>query len=218
MRERQRREGRARLRRGSAVHAPLRAHDIEVALHPEVYEPAEDSFLLADALLARDLAGTRALDVGTGTGIAAVAMAERGARVVAVDANPHAVHLARRNLAGRGGVVRGDLATAFRGPFDLVAFNAPYLPSARGERVEGWLDAAFHGGDDGVAVARRFVRDLPRLLAPGGEALLVASTRGDLGALATEAADAGLAVDEVGDARFFFERVVLLRLRRSGRA
>lgn len=190
----------------------LSAHDLEVALHPDVYEPAEDSFLLAEAILARDLAGRRALDVGTGTGIAGLAMAQRGARVVAVDASPHAAALARRNLAGRASVVRGDLASALRGPFDLVAFNAPYLPSAPEERVEGWLDAAFHGGKGGVEVARRFVRDLPRVLAPDGEALLVASSRGDLDGLREEAASAGLAMSEVGDVKFFFERVVLFRL------
>jgi len=195
----------------------VRARDIPLDTHPDVYEPAEDSRLLADAILARDLAGKRVLDVGTGSGIAAVAAAMRGARVLAVDLNAVACALARANAAKNGtavGVLRGDLATGVRGPFDLVAFNAPYLPSAPHERLAGPLDAAFHGGEGGVEVATRLVRDLPRILAPDGEALVVASSRGDLDALRDEAAQAGLAVAEEAEVRFFFERVGLWRLRR----
>lgn len=196
----------------------MRASQIPLATHRDVYEPAEDSFLLADAVLARDLAGKRALDVGTGTGLAAIAAALKGARAVAVDVNPHAVALARANAAAsevRVDVVRGDLASALHGSFDLVTFNAPYLPSAPEERVPGWLDAAFHGGEGGVEVAARLVADLPRLLAPEGEALLVVSSRGDLDALDAATRKAGLARSELGEARFFFERVVLWSLRRQ---
>jgi release factor glutamine methyltransferase len=178
-----------------------------------VYEPAEDTELLARALAQAepDMRGLRCLDVGTGTGAIALALHERGARVAAVDVSPLACRLARENL-GAPVVVRGDLATAFRGPFDLVAFNAPYLPSSPEERVEGWLDRAFHGGEGGVEVSARLIADLPRVLAPHGRAYLVVSSRADLPALGRALAQAALVAVPVASARWFFEEVAIWRI------
>jgi release factor glutamine methyltransferase len=187
----------------------------DLSLHPDVYEPAEDTQLLLD-VLARDepaLAGARAIDVGTGTGAVARALAAAGARVVAVDINPHAAALARRNAPGAD-VLRGDLMRAVRGPFDVVAFNAPYLPSAEEERVEGWLDHAFHGGEGGVETTLRLVADLPRVLAPHGRAYVVVSSRADTAAIEEAARRAGLAVEKRGSVRFFFEEVAVWRFAR----
>lgn len=178
----------------------------------DVYEPAEDTALLIRVLRAEVRTGERALEVGTGSGAVAKALAELGARVVAVDINPLAARAAHA-LAGPI-VLRGDLASALRGPFDVVAFNAPYLPSSDEERVEGWLDHAFHGGEGGVEVSERFVRDLPRVLAPGGRAYLVVSSRADLPRLLATIAAAGLAAAPAGSARFFFEEVSVWRLSR----
>lgn len=177
----------------------------------DVYEPSDDTFLLRDALLAEPVAGQRALEVGPGSGVVAKALMDAGARVVAVDVNPDACRATR---ALGVPVLRGDLATALRGPFDLVAFNAPYLPSEPEERVEGWLDHAFHGGEGGVEVSERLVKDLPRVLAPGGKAFLVVSSRADLDRLARTVAAAGLRHEKVASARFFFEEVAVWRLER----
>lgn len=182
-------------------------------LHPDVYEPSEDTELLVRTLREREptLAGQRALDVGTGTGAIAAALSALGARVVAVDVSPHAVALARENAPGAD-VLRGDLMGALRGRFAVVAFNAPYLPSAPEERLAGWIDRAFHGGDAGVEVSERFVRDLPRVLAPGGRAYLVVSSRADLDRLAATIAAAGLRHEKLASARWFFEEVAVWRL------
>ncbi len=185
-------------------------------LHPDVYEPAEDTELLLRVIAEQepDLDGQRALDVGTGTGVISRALAARGARTVAVDLNPHATRIARLNTRGRVDIVRGDLATALRGPFDVVTFNAPYLPSAPEERVEGWLDHAFHGGDTGIETSVRLIHDLPRLLAPGGRAYLVVSSRADLARLEAEAHEACLKHESLAATRFFFEEVSVWRLGR----
>lgn len=185
-------------------------------LHPDVYEPAEDTALLQRVVREREpaLAGARCLDAGTGTGAVTRTLLDLGARVVAVDVSPHATRLARENARGAD-VVRGDLTTALRGPFAVVTFNAPYLPSEPHERVEGWLDRAFHGGEGGVEVSERFVRDLPRVLAPGGRAYLVVSSRADLDRLRAAVRDAGLAEETVGAERWFFEEVAVWRLRRA---
>ena len=175
----------------------------------EVYEPAEDSDLLVQVLRENepDLRGKRALDVGTGSGIVARALRDLGADVTAVDINPHATQAAR-DLP----VLRGDLATALKGPFDVVAFNAPYLPDDPDARVEGWYERALTGGPTGVEVSERFVADLPRVLAPGGRAYLVVSSRADLARLSDAVRRAGLSHEPVGSARFFFEEVAVWRL------
>lgn len=177
----------------------------------DVYEPSEDSELLVRALRADgSLAGLRALDVGTGSGFVAAAMEELGADlVVAVDISPLAARMAKEKVAE---VVQADLLSALRGPFDVVAFNAPYLPSSAEERVEGWLDRAFHGGVGGVEVSEAYVRDLRRILAPGGRAYLVVSSRADLDRLRGAVRAAGLREEKVASARFFFEEIAVWKL------
>lgn len=194
--------------------------DLALERHPEVYAPAEDSWLLAGHLAGQpDLAGAWALDVGTGTGVQAITLAREDARVVAVDRNPHACRLARRNAAAHGvgtrvHVLRADLLQALRPAprFRVVAFNAPYLPARPEDRVTGWVDDAVTGGPTGIEVARRFLPDLPALLAPGGRAYLVVSTRGDTDALQEAARQAGFGVAVVAEEAFFFERVQVWEL------
>ncbi len=82
----------------------------------------------------RGLESPRVLDVGTGSGAIALAIADEhcGARVVAVDRDAGALALARENLerTGLGRRVelrRGDLLDGLEGPFDLVVSNPPYV-------------------------------------------------------------------------------------------
>jgi len=178
------------------------------------YEPAEDTDLLLAALRQERLAGLRACEVGPGSGVVSRAMMDAGARVVAVEINPAAARATRKLGVP---VARGDLLSCVRGPFDLVAFNAPYLPSSEEERLPGDIDRAFHGGEGGVEVSIRFARDLPRVLAPGGRAYLVVSSRADLDALAAAIREAGLRHEKVAAARFFFEEIAVWRITRQAR-
>jgi release factor glutamine methyltransferase len=87
-------------------------------------------------LLIRDVRDPCVLDVGTGTGAIALAIADEhpGARVVALDASPHSLALARENLDE---TTLGDLVELVErdledglppGPYDLVVANPPYVP------------------------------------------------------------------------------------------
>ncbi|HUR67916.1 MAG TPA: HemK2/MTQ2 family protein methyltransferase [Candidatus Thermoplasmatota archaeon] len=176
---------------------------------PPVYPPSEDTDLLLQALAKEDMRGLRVCEVGSGSGVVARALQDAGAKVVAVDINPAAAQATR---ALGVPALRGDLLRALRGPFDVVVFNAPYLPSAPEERVEGWLDHAFHGGEGGIEVSARFLRDLRRVLAPGGRAYLVVSSTADLPRLRAAVDEEGLRVEPVASARFFFEEVAVWKL------
>ena len=177
----------------------------------DVYEPSEDTALLIRTVLANEprLASLRALDVGSGSGAVAAAMRKAGAEVLAIDISPLAV--AATHAIGVP-VIRGDLLAGVRGPFDVVTFNAPYLPSSDEERVEGWLDRAFHGGEGGIEVSEAFVRDLRRVLAPGGRAYLVVSSRAELDRLARSVHASGFRQEMVASQRFFFEEIAVWKL------
>jgi release factor glutamine methyltransferase len=127
--------------------------------------------------------GGTVLDMGTGSGVGAVFAARWASRVVAVDVNPEAVRCARINalmhrLESKIEVRQGDLFAPVAGErFDVVLFNPPYF---RGE-PSGALDRAWRSND----VIERFAAGLPDALAPGGRALVVLSSQGDVeGALA----------------------------------
>lgn len=149
----------------------------------EVYEPAEDSFLFAENLTVQK--NEKVLDMGTGCGILGIVAAEKASRVVAVDVNPHAVRCAKENaklnmVADKMFFVCGDLFAPLKDEekFDLVLFNAPYLPS---EPSEGgtWVEKAWAGGADGRAVIDRFLREVPNHLRKSGRVLLMQSTLAD---------------------------------------
>lgn len=147
-------------------------------VYPEVYEPAEDTFMLAESLDAR--LGERALELGTGCGLLAVLMALAGAQVVATDVNPRALACARVNARAHGveqsvDLRLGDLFEPVRGErFDLVVFNPPYLPVR--EPRGGELERAWEGGPDGRKVIDRFLDGLPQHLSSRGRAMFVHSS------------------------------------------
>lgn len=151
---------------------------------PSVYPPREDSFLLLP--FAAVAPGTRVLEVGAGSGIAAIAAGRAGARVVATDRNPRALARLREAARSEGldlDCVRTDLARGL-GRFDRVLANPPYLPTQPEERdPDPWTSLALDGGPDGCRVLARLFHDLPDHLAPRGEAYVVVSTVQDASAL-----------------------------------
>jgi release factor glutamine methyltransferase len=145
----------------------------------DVYEPAEDSFLFADNMKVNE--GDIVIDVGAGCGILGIIAAEKAAQVIAIDINPHAVRCARENAVlnhvdHKMFCIRGDLFTAIetRSKFDLILFNAPYLPSEDAKETS-WLESAWSGGPSGRRIIDRFVHDAPNYLKPEGKLLLLQS-------------------------------------------
>jgi len=142
-------------------------------LPDQVYPPAEDSFLLLRAALREVRETDRVLEVGTGSGYVAAGLLGRAAAVVATEINPHAVESAR----ARGvEAIRTDLFAGLSGPFDLILFNPPYLPTAPEERIDDWLEYALDGGPPGRVVIERFIADAGRVLSPFGRILLLVSS------------------------------------------
>jgi SAM-dependent methyltransferase len=119
------------------------------------------------------------LDLGAGTGVAALMAARAFARHAwACDITPRASHFAEFNRRLNGlenaTVAQGDLYEPIEGrQFDRIVTHPPYVPVANPTCV--FRD----GGDDGEQIVRRIVQGLPRHLAPGGRfyALTLVSDR-----------------------------------------
>jgi release factor glutamine methyltransferase len=177
--------------------------------HEDVYQPAEDTYLLLKIALAEARAGTQALEIGCGSGFISQELACKVARLIATDINPHAV----RSAKARGiEVVRADLFLGIKGKFDLIIFNPPYLPTLPQERTGQWIDYALDGGESGRQTVDRFIEDLAGHLRPAGRALLLISSLTGLTKVQETAAAAGLTADVVADEGCFFERLYVLRL------
>jgi len=178
----------------------------------QVYSPAEDSALLLRAALREIHPTDRVLEVGTGSGYVAAGLLNRAARVLATDINPHAVACARaRGVA----VVRTDLFAGLSGPFDLILFNPPYLPTAPEERIDDWLEYALDGGPTGRGVIERFIGDVGRVLAPFGRVLLLVSSLTGLDEVRDLFARGGFVSFIVDEEALEGERLYVLRAMRD---
>jgi len=181
-------------------------------VHPEVYEPAEDSFLLADAVL-EGLPPGRVLEVGCGTGLVSLAAARRGARVVAVDVNPFAVRLARRNALANDlpfEVLRGDLLSGLRGDFDALLCNPPYLPTAEDDVPSAGrtrLFDAWEAGARGVDVVLRLLDELAERRVRARELWLLTSSLQDEEVIARRLAALGGGGRVIGETKVPWERL-----------
>ncbi|WP_224335287.1 HemK2/MTQ2 family protein methyltransferase [Haloprofundus halobius] len=179
-----------------------------------VYQPAEDSGLLAKAAV--EHARGRTLEVGTGSGwVAAKVAEETDADVVASDLNPHACRQARKRAAGETGfdVVRADLFSPFAdGAFDTVLFNPPYLPTDPDNEWGDWMEVALSGGESGRKLIDPFVDGVGRILASGGQALLLVSSLSGYDEVVRRAEDRGFEVDVVAEESYPFETLSILRL------
>ncbi len=184
--------------------APTSAYDPE-----DVYQPAEDTYLLLRAALAEARRRDLALEIGCGSGFISQELARRVRCLIATDINPHAVRSAR----ARGiEVIRADLFRGIKGKFDLILFNSPYLPTQPEERTGQWIDYALDGGENGRQTVDRFLKDLPGHLQPKGRALLLISSLTGLTEVQEAAVAAGLTAKMVAGERSFFEQLYVLRL------
>jgi release factor glutamine methyltransferase len=158
-------------------------YGLELAVSPSVLIPRPETELVVQ--LAVDwLHGhptlRRVIDLGTGSGAIAVAIAKTvdSARVVAIDRDRRALASARKNverhrLLTRVRLMRSDLLT--NAPTaDLIVANLPYL--RRGARRQKELDfepaVALYGGPDGLDLIRRTIAQAPAVLRSGGCLLL----------------------------------------------
>jgi len=158
-------------------------YGLDLRVSPDVLIPRPDTELLVELALERLPQGGSALDMGTGSGAIAVAIAHTrpDAQVTALDASPAALAIARENASTHQVRVRllesdwyGALEEAQ--PFDLIVSNPPYIVAGdihlsqgdlRFEPVDALTDHA-----DGLSDLRTIIEGAPAHLKAGGWLLM----------------------------------------------
>jgi release factor glutamine methyltransferase len=180
---------------------------LRIAVAPGVFVPRSRTEALVDLAVAivGDLEKPVVVDLCCGTGAIGAAIAARVPDVVlrAADIDPDAVACARRNVDGE--VHQGDLYDALpadlAGRIDLLAVNAPYVPTddialMPPEAREHEHRVALDGGPDGLALHRRVAVEALAWLRPGGT-LLIETSRPQADGTAAACAAGGLAASVV---------------------
>jgi len=179
---------------------------LEFTVSPETLDPRPDTETLVEAVLAalpeRD-APLRILDLGTGTGCVLVALLHELPRAAGIGTDiSHAALITARGNAEQAGVadrarfVRADWLSGIDGRFDVIVANPPYIarrelnglsPEVRDHDPAAALD----GGADGLSAYRAILRDIDRVVRPGG-LLAFEVGHGQAGSVAAMMREAGL--------------------------
>jgi release factor glutamine methyltransferase len=186
-----------------AAHEPLQHltgqqefYGLPLRVTPDTLIPRPETEHLVEAAIAWAATqphALRILDVGTGTGAIALALATHlpTAEITAVDISAAALYIARENAASlnltdRITFIESDLLAAlstpqpypllpipYSLPFDLIASNPPYIPLTDATTLAPEVrdhepHAALFAGDDGLAIYRRLIPAAHAALAPNG--------------------------------------------------
>jgi release factor glutamine methyltransferase len=139
-----------------------------VAVTPDVLIPRPETEILLDEVSRLiEPEGLPVLDVGTGSGILALALAQKFPKleIIATDLSPEALAVARKNSAGLGNIrhVACDLLEEASLPprFQMIVANLPYIPTSR---LDGLMREVRHeprraldGGADGLDLVRKLI-------------------------------------------------------------
>lgn len=190
----------------------MRVEDLDFRVDSGVYAPAEDSFLLMDAIdLDRD---DVFLDVGCGAGLLTLSAARIARRVVATDISLEAAWNTLRNLKRNGlthlcSVMQSDLLDSIPSAalFSVIAFNPPYLPF---DGATTDMDHALLGGVKGTELAERFIQQAVKHLQKGGSVFIVSSSLANIKDLKNVMVNCGLDIETVASLSIFFEKIQVL--------
>ncbi len=155
---------------------------LNLVIPKNVYDPAEDSFLLAENVVVHS--NQKVLEVGSGSGYVSLYLAKKfpSAEYFCLDVNFAAAISTHQNaIRNRLNlmVYSSNLFTAtkhqnnFKQFFDIILFNSPYLPLSD----NGMLEKAWSGGRDGLEVIVPFIENLSMVLKSTGLVYLVVSSK-----------------------------------------
>lgn len=162
-----------------------------------MYQPAEDTFLMEDAI--KNYQGNFALEIGIGSGYLTRKLCSSFSFVIGTDLNFDSIVYAKNNtlLANSNKLLLcTDLGSALNFKFDLIISNPPYLPK---DTLRGFEDNAIYGGTEGIELTLRILNSSLPLLHDNGKILLSRSSLSNIQKM-----------DDFID-RLFFKKRVLLR-------
>lgn len=156
-------------------------YGLKFEVTPDVLIPRPDTELLVELASERLPHGGHAIDLGTGSGAIAVALAHtrRDTKISAADISDAALAVARRNAASHGVSIHfipSDWLAAVTGSFDVIASNPPYIAASDPHLAQGDLRfeprSALTDGANGMMHLSAIIDAAPAHLKPGGWLLL----------------------------------------------
>lgn len=190
--------------------AKIEYKNTSVQFVDNVYEPAEDTFLLTESAFNYLKDGMNILEIGTGTGfVSAVLKNNFEVNIVTTEINPDAAQCARSNDVE---VIRTNMFDGLKPIqyFDLILFNPPYLPTSDDEKVPGWMNYAYDGGIDGCDAIRNFLDNVCNYLKPDGSIMLLVSSFSGIDYIKKVMESYGFEVYPISRERYFFEELAVL--------
>jgi release factor glutamine methyltransferase len=178
-----------------------------------LYQPAEDSFLMSKILenhlpeMLKKNPNLKFLEVGAGTGIhleTANKMGIKKENIFSCDINPQAV--SHCNLLGFN-CIRSNLFENIKGKFNLIIFNPPYLPEDKREPADSKL--ATTGGKKGNEIIIKFLKQAKDYLNESGKIFLITSSLSPNIDFEKFEYD----FEEIGCESLFFERLCIWELK-----
>ena len=189
-------------------------------IYEHVYEPSDDSFLLAN-IIPKHAKG-RVIDMGTGSGILAESAAKstKVKSVLAVDINPHALKyvdsLDRSERPYREKITtrRSDLFSKIEGKFNTIVFNPPYLPEDK-RLANDYISKATTGGKHGWEIIGNFLEAAPEHLEKKGIILLLFSSMTKKEKVDELIRNKLFDFKEIKNKRIFFETLYIFKITRN---
>lgn len=177
----------------------------------EVYLPREDTYLMQFVLDKTDLKGRKVLEIGTGSGYLAILCAKKGGLVNAIDINPDAIELAKKNAKKEKVKIDFQLSNLFstiKDKYDIVFFNPPYLVSYKIK------DLALDGGKEGREIIDKFLLHFDKYLNEKGFVLLLHTDYNNLEKTKNILQKKGFEFSIVAKQHLFFEELYILEIKR----
>ena len=155
-------------------------YGIDLKVDPRALIPRGDTEVLVEEALKCVKEGASVLDICTGSGAIAIAVAlKSGAKVTASDLSEDALALAKENVEKTNAsvtLVKSDLFENIEGEFDLITANPPYIPSAEVDKLDAFVKReprlALDGGEDGLDCYRAIAATIAQHLKAGGVLLM----------------------------------------------
>lgn len=196
----------------------MKIGEFEFETDEMVYEPSDDSFILAKN--SNINYNDRVLEIGTGSGIVAIYASRIASEVVATDINFNAIQLAEKNFLANDinniKLLFGDLFEPIKSEpeneqkFDVILFNTPYLPTDECEILEDNLNYAFDGGLDGRKIIDPFLDQVKNYLNEGGRVQIIQSSLSNTEKTLLKLEGLGFLPEITTREKFFFEEIVLI--------
>ena len=169
-----------------------------------IYQPAEDSYLLSETLnflLKKKEKNIKILDLGSGSGIQAEMCRKLGFKnILTSDINQKAIELLTKKKFKS---IKSDLFENITEKFDLIVFNPPYLPEDKKEPLNSKVSTT--GGKRGYELISNFLKQSKRYLNTSGQILFLISSLTNPKIVIGKAKNLGYNIQQINKKNLFFE-------------